>query len=417
MATYRYTNTSTDGLSLKLNERLPAGRQGPIYGSSRLGSFRKQEELLALPTFSPQAANPMQQVDLNYELTDHLGRARPERSRRVCAVVTGRLLDGNGGGTPKQPELLSAQGYEAGGSLLPGRNYSSDSYRFGFNGMEKDDEMHGATGTSYDFGARLYDTRVGRWLSIDPLAGQFPTVSPYLFAFNSPIYMIDEHGKSGRAYKTDLINQATGRPILRVVSNWYIYGEALDSQVATVIQSDLHVQYNNGGNYFTHTDVEGVKYDVVFEFTTNIIESHSVNAGILSLNVENNYYEVDWEDRGDSYTLSGGVGGNTGIFSIYDINKHQSTPAHEANHGFGGLGHPVDPTDYEPDDCIDIRVPQDAGYRDGSPINARDRRVTQGTIDAILREVNFNENGVGDVGMARRVKATRDIPGYKTVTE
>jgi hypothetical protein len=33
-------------------------------------------------------------------------------------------------------------------SLLPGRNYSSDAYRFGFQGQEKDDEVHGATGTS-----------------------------------------------------------------------------------------------------------------------------------------------------------------------------------------------------------------------------------------------------------------------------
>jgi hypothetical protein len=96
MATYRYTNTSA--ASLKLNER-------PLYGSSRLGSLRTEVELHSLPSFDPTSANPVQQVDLNYELTDHLGN--------VCAVVTGRLLDGNGGGTAKQAELVSAQGYEA----------------------------------------------------------------------------------------------------------------------------------------------------------------------------------------------------------------------------------------------------------------------------------------------------------------
>ena len=187
MAIYRYTNTSTDGLSLKLNER-------PIYGSSRLGSFRKQEELLALPTFSPQAANPIQQVDLNYELTDHLGIACPERSRRVCAVVTGRLLDGNGGGTPKQAELLSAQGYEAFGSLLPGRNYSSGSYRYLFQGQEHDDEINGAVGTSYAFEYRIHDPRIGRFLSIDPLVKDYPWNSPYAFSENRVIDGVDFEG-------------------------------------------------------------------------------------------------------------------------------------------------------------------------------------------------------------------------------
>lgn len=90
------------------------------------------------------------------------------------------------------------QGYEPGGSLLPGRNYSSDSYRWGFNGMRKDDEIHGATGTSYDFGARLYDPRVGRWLSIDPAAREYPTLSPYVFVANNPISFVDPDGKKIR---------------------------------------------------------------------------------------------------------------------------------------------------------------------------------------------------------------------------
>ncbi len=178
MATYRYTNTGA--ASLKLNER-------PVYGSSRLGSLRTEVELHTLAAFDPASANPVQMVDLNYELTDHLGN--------VCAVVTGRLLDGNGGGTAKQAELVSAQGYEPFGSLLPGRNYSSDSYRFGFGGMPKDNEVHGATGTSYDFGARLLDVRIGRWLSLDPLAASYPNLSPYVFVANSPLQFIDPDGR------------------------------------------------------------------------------------------------------------------------------------------------------------------------------------------------------------------------------
>lgn len=40
---------------------------------------------------------------------------------------------------------------------MPGRTYSSNDYRYGFNGMEKDDEVHSGSGTSLDFGARMYD--------------------------------------------------------------------------------------------------------------------------------------------------------------------------------------------------------------------------------------------------------------------
>ena len=53
--------------------------------------------------------------------------------------------------------------------------------------MEKDDEIKG-TGNSYDFGSRMYDARVARWLSIDPMAFKYPNESPYNFGHNSPLF-------------------------------------------------------------------------------------------------------------------------------------------------------------------------------------------------------------------------------------
>ena len=67
---------------------------------------------------------------------------------------------------------------------------------YGFNGMEKDDEVSGS-GNSYDYGMRMYDPRIGRPFSIDPIAHEFPELSPYQFFSNSPIQNIDLDGLEG----------------------------------------------------------------------------------------------------------------------------------------------------------------------------------------------------------------------------
>ena len=129
----------------------------------------------------------------NYELKDQLGNVR---------VVISDIKE------PSDPTNLSifqssisnSSDYYSYGALMPGRDYNSDTYRYGFQGKEKDDELKG-NGNSYDFGARMLDTRVGRWLSIDPLAEKFPSVNPYNAMDNNPINMIDPDGA-----KVDMTN-------------------------------------------------------------------------------------------------------------------------------------------------------------------------------------------------------------------
>lgn len=55
------------------------------------------------------------------------------------------------------------------------------------------DEVYGE-GNAYDFGARIYDPRIGKFLTTDPLADYLPDLSPYSFADNTPISSIDENG-------------------------------------------------------------------------------------------------------------------------------------------------------------------------------------------------------------------------------
>ena len=47
-------------------------------------------------------------------------------------------------------------------------------YRYGFNGMEKDDEVNGQSGGNVNFTFRLYNSRIGKFFSKDPLSYSYP---------------------------------------------------------------------------------------------------------------------------------------------------------------------------------------------------------------------------------------------------
>jgi RHS repeat-associated protein len=74
---------------------------------------------------------------------------------------------------------------------MPARKFSSGNYRYGFNGKENDKDI---TNGAQDYGMRVYDSRLGKFLSVDPLSKEYPYYSPYHFAGNSPIKYLDLDG-------------------------------------------------------------------------------------------------------------------------------------------------------------------------------------------------------------------------------
>jgi len=88
-------------------------------------------------------------------------------------------------------DVLSAQDFYPFGFKMPGRQWSNGTYRYGFNGKEQDKEIGEEI---YDFGARVYDGRIGRWKSADLKKDRYPQWSPFHFGFNNPITTIDPDG-------------------------------------------------------------------------------------------------------------------------------------------------------------------------------------------------------------------------------
>jgi len=79
---------------------------------------------------------------------------------------------------------------------MHGREYKDSSagdssYRYGFNGKENDNDIENG---AQDYGMRIYNSGLGRFMSVDPLTEKYPYLTPYQFASDRPIDGIDLDG-------------------------------------------------------------------------------------------------------------------------------------------------------------------------------------------------------------------------------
>jgi RHS repeat-associated protein len=93
-----------------------------------------------------------------------------------------------------EPDIVTAQDYYPFGMMsrvaLPNNDVP---YKFGFNGKWNDNEVKGL-GNQQDYGMRVYDPRIGRFLSVDPITEGYPELTPYQFGSNRPIDGVDLDG-------------------------------------------------------------------------------------------------------------------------------------------------------------------------------------------------------------------------------
>ncbi len=157
-----------------------------IYGASRIGQVQKDVLVWDNGAITASSSEIYQNNVGNrrYEVTNHLGN--------VLAVVTDRH-EWNTADSWYEPVVVMTSDYYPYGMVMPGRNTSTESYRYAYNGMEQDNEVSG-NGNSYTTEFRQYDPRLGRWKSQDPLKYDYPWASPYSAFNNNPVFYKDPLG-------------------------------------------------------------------------------------------------------------------------------------------------------------------------------------------------------------------------------
>jgi RHS repeat-associated protein len=140
---------------------------------------------------------------------------------------------------------------------MPGRSFNSGNYRYCFNGMEKDDEVKGI-GNSIEFRERIYDSRLGKFLSIDALSKELPWNSSYAFAENRTIEGIDFEGNEYTPYieKYQYKSVSSGWDVLSNFNGFLknvgadIYNSS--SSICNAVSSTAVNTYNNGASNTVH---------------------------------------------------------------------------------------------------------------------------------------------------------------------
>lgn len=243
-------------------------KENSIYGSSRLGIHNYDVPLngtaFNMPSTLPRLMNETLVVSNStswkmtrgkkiFEISNHLGNVLATVSDKKLGIDNGS----DGIADTYIAQVQSAQDYYPFGWDMPGRKYNSGNYRFGFNGKETDNEWD-----KIDFGARMYDSRIGRWWSVDPI--KQPWLSPYSAMDNNPILKVDKDGKIAKPYIEG------GRVI--VEATLFFYGKG-DEGTAGSIGSDIQNTWNDvNGTYGTAlVMIDGKEVEMEVEFRIKTI--------------------------------------------------------------------------------------------------------------------------------------------------
>jgi RHS repeat-associated protein len=286
---------------------LMPGRGGVLGANGLWQQTGTESGLPADPTYDIRTGNE----PLEYKATQSITFLPGFESGDVNDTFEAYITTGNSGGS----------GGSGGGNGYG--LYAEGGYRYGFNGKENDNEVKGVEGSQQDYGMRIYDPRMGRFLSVDPLTKDYPELTPYQFASNSPLAAIDLDGLEGLV--------ATGMPLGKSGTS---HGMIVSTKTAEEIKKRTIVTAFKAGfsHYIPKELIEHYSYGNGSLFKLNEQRMKDINPlqiGVQGFIEKDNkqFLDVlgklgkgesvelkDWRVLNGSLT-SGGLGGFTTIFN------------------------------------------------------------------------------------------------------
>ncbi|QEC44784.1 hypothetical protein FSB84_25025 [Pseudobacter ginsenosidimutans] len=302
-----------------------------LYGSNRLGLLTPEITVTQDWQYQQNGPNSFIEGKRVYELTNHLGNVLATINDRKIAVDQ----DNNGINDYFRAELLSVTDYYAFGMQMPGRKWSLGNYRFGFNGKENDNEVKEGDGLQQDYGMRVYDARLGKFLSVDPLIKDFPWYTPYQFAGNKPIIAVDLDGEEEKIVVSPLKNNEQNGEVKVYTSkdaefNTYLKSvppefTGMKSGVGTlyITQHTFSAWLNPNFNNYTYKeeDVKGAKKISYDHYTNGIMRTIMTskwspqNIKLADFGVKAAAFGIDASATIGKMSTTVPVGGNTNELS------------------------------------------------------------------------------------------------------
>ena len=99
--------------------------------------------------------------------------------------------------TVKTPVVQSDDYYPFGLTFNSYSRENSTEQKYKYNGMEEQDEL---SLNWLDYGARMYDPAIARWMVVDPMSDKARRMSPYSYVYNNPLIFVDPDGMFGEYY-------------------------------------------------------------------------------------------------------------------------------------------------------------------------------------------------------------------------
>jgi len=294
-----------------------------VYGTGSQGRFGTMHPNELRDTNIRVADQYTREVDKKeYELHDHLGNVRV-----VMSDV--KLNDGTSASPVFRADVQSYTNYYPFGMAEPGRRCVDSSYRYGFNGKEMDNEWNDQSGGTgqiggrycYDFGYRILDPRLGRWMSIDPLASKYSGYSPYHAMACSPNIVADEDGAIwriivGAANKNGAITRF--RAVISASFSGKIEAQ-VDNNTGVLtlhrVGSAAPIDINNDGDRVFIESLPNSE-QVLFHALNTVIADHRVTETTLVTDlgpVVNGYYNTGQIDVTDLEQFQVNVPNNLGM--------------------------------------------------------------------------------------------------------